>query len=127
MPPTPNDSEWTILDALWERGPSTAPQIAEALSAERGWAYSTVKTMLDRMVKKELVRGRQVGNVWEYTAAIEPDQARRTAWQRFIGAAFGGATAPALRFIANDAKLTKRERDLLRRMLEESTTREGGE
>ena len=127
MSVTPNDSEWIILDALWERGPSTAPQIAEALSDERGWAYSTVKTMLDRMVRKHLVNGRQIGNVWEYTAAIEPDQARRTAWQRFIGAAFGGATAPALRFIENDARLTKRERELLRKMLDDQATHQGAE
>ena len=40
--------EWDILNALWGGGPSTARGVAERLSEERGWAYSTVKTMLDR-------------------------------------------------------------------------------
>lgn len=113
------DAEWDLLDALWRLERATARELAEELDAERGWARSTVKTMLDRMVEKGLVRMRAVGNVHEFRPALEPDDARRSAWRRFVDAAFGGAMEPALRFLAEDAKLTKAQREELRRLLEE--------
>lgn len=115
---TINETEWALLEALWGRGRGTAREIADIVRAERGWHVSTVKTMLDRMRKKGLVTARRVGNVWEYEPAVEPVAARRAAWRRFVDAAFGGALEPALRFIAEDAKLPAAERRRLRRLLD---------
>ncbi len=114
-----SEGEWELLDALWKRGPATARQVAEAVQDSRGWAYSTVKTMLDRMVEKKLVRARQVGHVWEYAPALEPDEARRSAWSRFVTSVFGGSVAPALEFIASGAKLSRKEREALIAMLKD--------
>jgi BlaI family penicillinase repressor len=113
------DTEWDLLDVLWAAGRATAREVADALHERRGWAYSTVKTMLDRMVDKGLVHARRVGNVWEYGPAVAQAEARRGAWQRFVETAFGGATTPALQFLATGAKLTRRQREQLMRLLEE--------
>jgi BlaI family penicillinase repressor len=115
-----HETEWDILDALWRLERATAREIAEALAEKRGWAYSTVKTLLDRLVAKELVRARRVGSVWEYTAAVDRIEARRSAWKRFLDAAFGGATAPALQFLAREARLTRKQRAELQALLEDS-------
>ena len=115
---TINETEWALLEALWERGRGTAREIADIVRAERGWHVSTVKTMLDRMRKKGLVAARRVGNVWEYEPAVEPVAARRAAWRRLVDAALGGALEPALRFIAEDAKLPPAERRRLRKLLD---------
>ena len=112
-----HETEWDLLEVLWTLERATARQVAEALQEKRGWAYSTVKTLLDRLVNKQLAHARQVGNVWEYTPAVMRTDARRSAWSRFVGSAFGGAIAPALQFLAQDAKLTKRQRDSLRALL----------
>lgn len=114
-----SDAEWDLLEALWAEEAATASQVARALSRRRGWARTTVKTLLDRMAEKGLVEGRRVGTVVEYRAAVKPAEARRSAWQRFVGAAFGGALSPALEFIARDARLSRKERAALRRLLEE--------
>ena len=111
-------TEWDLLEALWDAERATAREVADALRDRRGWAYSTVKTMLDRMVKKELVNARRVGNVWEYSPGMERDEAQRGAWRSFVGTVFGGSMAPALRFLASDAKLTRRQREQLVRLLE---------
>jgi len=116
---TISDAEWDLLDALWERETATAREVADALRERRGWARTTVKTLLERMVAKGLVEGRRVGPVVEYRAAVKPAEARRTAWKRFVGAAFGGSLSPALEFLAKDAKLTAKQREALRRLLEE--------
>jgi predicted transcriptional regulator len=115
---TIHETEWDILEALWTRERGTAREISELLVKKRGWAVSTVKTLLDRMVHKGLVSARQVGNVWEYTPAVRPVDARRSAWGELVEKAFGGAIAPALHFLAKDAKLSKRELAELRALLD---------
>jgi BlaI family penicillinase repressor len=114
---TIHDTEWDLLEVLWAKERATAREVTEALAKKRGWAVSTVKTLLDRMVRKELVAARQVGNVWEYTPAVRPVEARRSAWAELVRKAFGGAVAPALQFLARDAKLSKKELAELRALL----------
>jgi BlaI family penicillinase repressor len=112
------ETEWDILDVLWQLERATAREVGEALTAKRGWAYSTVKTLLDRMVDKGLVAARQVGNVWEYTPSVQRHKAQRWAWRRLVDVAFGGAVAPTLAFVARESKLSKKERAELRSLLD---------
>ena len=117
------ETEWDLLEALWTAGRGTAREITEALTKRRGWAYSTVKTMLDRMVDKGLVKGRLVGTVWEYTPAVPRRKAQYWAWRRFVDVAFGGAVSPALGFAAQEARLSKKEREQLRALLVDADAR----
>jgi BlaI family penicillinase repressor len=112
------DTEWDLLDALWTLERATAREVAEYLHERRGWAYSTVKTLLDRMVERELVAARKVGNVWEYSPAIARVTARKSAWARFVERAFGGETAPALHFVADASELTPEQRAELLALLD---------
>ena len=113
------DTEWDILGVLWDRGEASARDVTDALASSRGWAMSTVRTMLDRMRQKGLVEGRREAGGWVYTAAVPQVDAQRSAWKRFADTVFDG-TAGALRFLATDAKLTKRQRASLKALLEES-------
>ena len=81
---TINDTEWDLLEVLWSRERATAREVAEVLAKKRGWAVSTVKTLLDRMVQKDLVAARQVGNVWEYEPAVRAVDARRSAGSELV-------------------------------------------
>ena len=67
-------SEWAVMEGLWSRGRSTATDLQRDLEDAHGWAYSTVKTMLDRLVTKGFVKARRVGNVYEYT----PNEVKQT-------------------------------------------------
>ena len=112
------DGSGTSCKALWRAERATAREVTEALAKKRGWAVSTVKTLLDRMVGKELVTARQVGPVWEYTPAMRPIDARRSAWRDFLDKAFGGASGQAIHFLAHEAKLSKRDLLELRALLD---------
>jgi BlaI family penicillinase repressor len=115
---TIHHTEWDLLEVLWDKERATAREVAEALTKKRGWAVSTTKTLLDRMVTKGLVSARQVGNVWEYTPATRRLDARRSAWADFVGKAFGGAATPALHFLAKEARLSKKDLAELRALLD---------
>ena len=50
--PDITESEWSIMEALWEKCPQTAPELAKALRPTAGWAENTVRTLLTRLVDK---------------------------------------------------------------------------
>ena len=61
------DSEWYVLDCLWQQSPQTAMELVEALSRRVGWAKSTTLTTLRRMEAKGLLAGETVGRSRRYT------------------------------------------------------------
>ena len=73
-------AEWALMQALWQRGRGTASELQRELAEKHGWAYSTVKTMLDRLVEKGYAKARRIGNIYEYS----PKVARQSAVARVV-------------------------------------------
>ena len=103
------DSEWAILQVVWERQPCAAPTVQEALEKDKGWAYTTVKTMMDRMVKKGLLRTQRIRNLYLYRPAITRAQAQRSEIMRTVKRAFDGALTPMMQFLIENEKLSDEE------------------
>ena len=49
-------SEWTVLQSLWERQPQPLMQLVEDLKLRAGWSASTSKPMASRMTEMGLLR-----------------------------------------------------------------------
>ncbi len=51
----PSPSELEILKILWRRSPLSAREISEQLKQHKSWSRSTVRTLITRMVDKQLI------------------------------------------------------------------------
>jgi BlaI family penicillinase repressor len=111
------ESEWAILQVVWEREPCTAPTVQETLEKEKGWAYTTVKTMMDRMVKKGLLKAEKIRNLYLYRSAITKSQAQRSEIARTVKRAFDGAFTPMMQFLIESEQLSEGEYRTLERMI----------
>jgi BlaI family transcriptional regulator, penicillinase repressor len=111
------DSEWTILRAVWKNEPVAAPAVQELLAPEKGWAYTTVKTLMDRMVKKGLLRTEKIRNLYLYTAAVTPTQARKGEIRRILKRAFDGALTPMMQFLIENEALSDADCRELERLI----------
>ena len=60
------ESEWPVIKAVWETEPCTAPAIQEKLFKPTGWHYSTVRTLMDRMVAKGVLKAKKEGKLTIY-------------------------------------------------------------
>lgn len=72
--PRLGDLERSVMEQLWDSAGarpagSSVREVLEALPAERGLAYTTVMTVLDRLSKKGLVTRERDGRAWRYTPA----------------------------------------------------------
>jgi BlaI family penicillinase repressor len=111
------ESEWAILQVVWEHQPCAAPAVQEVLQEDKGWAYTTVKTMMDRMVKKGLLRTERVRNLYLYRAAITRRQAQQSEIRRTIKRAFDGALTPMMQFLIENESLSDEEYEELERLI----------
>jgi len=120
------DAEWQIMNALWKQYPATAREIAENLPGETRWAYTTIKTLLARLAAKNAVSEQKRGNTSIYEPLVSLKKARRTALRSFLNQAFGGAVEPLLSFLAEERKLTNKQREELVKILQNEKARKGG-
>ncbi|OHB56886.1 MAG: hypothetical protein A2Y12_03005 [Planctomycetes bacterium GWF2_42_9] len=114
------DTEWQIMNVLWERYPATARGIAERLPKEVEWAYTTIKTLLARLVEKGAVKENKKGNTSLYEPLLSRENARRSALKTLVNQAFDGAFGPLMHFLVEEQKLTEsQKRELLKTLQKE--------
>ena len=112
------DSEWRVMQVLWERGPQTANDIVSALSGEVNWKPRTVKTLISRLVKKGAVKVTEEGYRYRYSAAVAESECVRSETKSFVRRVYQGAAKPALAAFLEDADLSEREIDDLQKILD---------
>ena len=117
--PPITDAEWEVMNVLWERSPSTATELADALCAKMDWHPKTLKTLLGRLVKKGVLRYRTEGNRYVYSPAIPRQRYVKEEAASFVERVFGGEATPMLVHFVRNTRLTKEEIDELRRILDE--------
>ncbi|MHC4117490.1 MAG: BlaI/MecI/CopY family transcriptional regulator [Planctomycetota bacterium] len=103
------ESEWAILRVVWRLEPCAAPTVQEELKSQKGWAYTTVKTMMDRMVKKGLLKTQRLRNLYLYSSAVTKSQARRGEIMRTVARAFDGTLTPMMQFLIENDELSEQE------------------
>ena len=63
-------TEFDILRILWKSGRLSVRELHDQMIENYSWAYSTTKTMMDRMVKKELLKREQFHGIFLYSPLI---------------------------------------------------------
>jgi BlaI family penicillinase repressor len=103
------EGEWVIVRAVWDNEPCAAPTVQEALEKQKGWTYSTVKTMMDRMTAKGLLETERIRNLILYRSAITKQEAQDSEIMRAVKRAFDGALTPMMQFLLDNNNLSEGE------------------
>jgi BlaI family penicillinase repressor len=112
-------AEWTIIKAVWERQPCTAPAVQEAVQAETSWAYSTVRTLMDRMTAKGLLASKKMSNHTLYRARVTRLEVQKVELLRALKQAFNGALSPMVECLLDAGEASPEELDRLETWLRE--------
>ena len=113
-----SEAELDVLKALWERGPGTVRELREALG-RRGWAYTTVQTLLQRLEAKGHVRSDKSGTAHVYRAAVTRARLLGQRLRDLADQLCGGAASPLLLALVEEGRFTPEEIQRLRRLLDE--------
>jgi BlaI family penicillinase repressor len=103
------EAEWSIIKAVWDDEPCTAPEVRARLARRTGWAYSTVRTLMDRMTAKGVLSARKEGKMTIYHSAITRVQAQRGELLYALKHAFNGALTPMVQCLVESGDLSTEE------------------
>jgi len=77
--------EAEVMEVVWEHGACTARIVHEQLQqASRSLAYSTIKTVLERLSEKRLLLRQKVENAYVYRPAFTKTEFTARAMQRIV-------------------------------------------
>lgn len=116
-------AEWEIMKVVWEKGPCAAGTVQEALARSKDWAYSTVKTTMDRMAEKGFLKIDKIRNLQLFRSCISEVDAKRGEFRKMLKRAFGGALMPMMQFLIEHEGLSKEEASQLRRLANKTENR----
>ena len=117
--PNISESEWSVMEALWESSPQTASEVTRILRPTMNWAENTVRTLLTRLVEKgALATGENASGTRTYLPAVKREACVRAESDSFMQRIFGGAAKPLLVHFAQNAKLSAEEVKELKKLLD---------
>jgi BlaI family penicillinase repressor len=113
------DRELDIMQALWELRQATVSDIHQRLvDSGHQVAYTTVQTMLNRLVGKGLVRHEKKGRAFLYQPVMKEPAAAKVAVRRVIDRFFGGdATALASHLV--EGPISSRDLDRIQTLIDQ--------
>ena len=111
------EAEWIIMKVVWENEPCAAGTVQEALANYKDWAYSTVKTTMDRMTNKGFLKIQKIRNLQLFSSTISEVDAKRGEFRKMLKRAFDGALTPMMQFLIEHEGLSKAESAQLRKLV----------
>ena len=112
-----SDSEWDVMEPIWEAGACTAADVIKRLRATHDWNHSTIRTLLARLVEKGALDYEVDGPRYIYRAAISRRQCVRQKGRSFLENTFGGDVGALLAHFVTEASLNQDQIEQLHQLL----------
>ncbi|ASJ53924.1 transcriptional regulator [Brevibacillus formosus] len=117
--PKISEAEWEIMKVIWRHHPATAEQIIERLPADIEWTEQTVRTFLNRLLKKKAITYEKAGRSYRYFPLVQEDECKRAESESFLKRVFNGAVGTMMTNFLEDVQLSNEEIDKLQKILTE--------
>jgi BlaI family penicillinase repressor len=114
-----SDAEWIVMEIIWRNHPITANEIIKTLSSsgEKKWNPRTVKTLLSRLVNKEILSFSQEGRLYKYEPLVNREKTVRKERNSFLSKIYKGSVSPMLAAFIKDSELSQSEISELKELL----------
>ena len=114
-----SEAESTIMEVLWRQAPRSAEDILAEVAPRQGWQEGTVKSLLNRLLKKKAIKTERDGRRYLYTPLLSREKYVSQESKGLLDRLFGGRVAPLVAHFSEQRKLSKKDIAELRRLLEE--------
>lgn len=115
--PELSKAEYDILNVLWRQGKLSIREVHDKLYETHVWAYSTTKTMMDRMVKKGLLEREEFHRIFLYKPLITKPQGLAKWIEFFADRVLGMDYASVVSLFASSKVLSADELEELSSLL----------
>ena len=110
------DSEWKVMEVLWQKNDRTAKEISLCLADSIGWNKNTTYTVIKKLEAKGFIKRDEPNFVC--TSLVSRDEVRREETHSLIDKLFGGSKKALFSSLLEDEKLSEDELTELRKMID---------
>lgn len=110
-------TEFEVLEAIWQEHPASAQQIIERLNEQKPWHQKTVKTLLNRMVKKEAISFEKVQRSYFYSPLFAREEYTYKESKSLLERMFSGRLSPLVSHFVKSDELSKDDIDELKALI----------
>lgn len=102
-------SEWIIMERLWEESPRTIIQLYHALKENPGWSKSTVNTLLGRMVDKGILYYQEGEKAKQYFPNVNREDAALAETESLLDRVYRGSVSMMMSTLVKKKDFSKEE------------------
>lgn len=114
-----SEAEWQVMELLWKSSPLASQELVAVLKQSKGWARTTVVTLLQRLVKKGAVNAEGRGARFVYVPAVKRTDCVTAETTSLLDRLFGGALHPLVAHFAKHRQLSDKDVKELRALLDQ--------
>ena len=111
-------SEAKVLSVLWQNHPLSAKHIAEKLTDE-SWTYVTIKTLINRLLKKGFLSFEKEGRQYLYSATITEKDYLKKENKSFVERMYAGSFSGLFAAFTQHEKISGQELKEIKKMISE--------
>jgi BlaI family transcriptional regulator, penicillinase repressor len=113
-----SDAESVVMDVLWRKAPQSAEEVVAALAATTDWQEPTIKTLLNRLLKKRAIAAERDGKRYLYRPLLKRNDYVHSESKTLLDRLFDGRVAPLVAHFSQSRKLTKKDLAELKALIE---------
>ncbi len=119
--PNLTEAELRLMDVLWDKGPATVGEVAEALPKDLDLAYNTVLTTLRILEEKGYLEHTKAkeGRAFVYQPVVGRDEAGRSAVRYLVSRFFRNSPELLVLNLLKNEELSDKELGRIRSLLSE--------
>ena len=114
-----SEAESIVMDVLWRQQPLAAEDVVAALAESQQWQEPTIKTLLNRLLKKGAIKASKAGRRYLSTPVLQRQAGMLGESHGLLERLFDGRVAPLVAHFSEHRKLSRKDIAELRKLLEE--------
>ena len=114
-----SDAESVVMQALWRRAPRSAEEIVGEVAGPNGWSEATVKTLINRLLKKGAIAATPDGRRYLYRPKVAREAYVEAQSQGLLDRLFEGRLAPLVSHFSQGGKLSAEDIAELKKLIGE--------
>ncbi|MCI8792046.1 MAG: BlaI/MecI/CopY family transcriptional regulator [Eubacterium sp.] len=117
------NSEWNLINCLWEESPKTLMQLVPILKERVGWSKSTCATMVRRMSEKGVIGYEEKGKTKYFYPRVEKEDVVVQETRDFLKKIYDGSVGMMMSALVRQNDLSKEDIKELQAILKEAETK----
>ena len=119
--------ETAVMAVLWQSEHYDVNEVLKRLEWDKPLAYTTIMTVMNRLVDKQFLERTRSGRKYLYTAVVKRKEAARTRFKKIVDGFYGGLTGLAVsELLGSEDDVSEDELDALEELVRRRRAEKSG-